>query len=199
MSLQTCIKLSEIMEFSSIHTAYKTLGVEGFYKQENYRNPHEAEIRYLLSTWAKEVETGRVLDLGCGDGLVTKILQPLGFLCEGIDPYLGRLYIENTGLECLPLTFKDLAQGKCQKTWPLVVASFSLHLCEESLLPSLIWNLGAPRILVVTPHKKPDLSKFASSVEHKVKVSSKGKSIHLYDWRIKVSNIMETPYASRSL
>ncbi|KAM0787798.1 hypothetical protein ACM66B_003852 [Microbotryomycetes sp. NB124-2] len=101
------------------------------------------------------------------------------------DPYTAPAYQQRTGLECLPLSFADVAAGKLptpqgipfedsaedanhsgegstrgDNVFDLVVVSFALHLIESS---SELWALltmlasRARWLVVVAPHKKPDV------------------------------------------
>lgn len=57
-------------------------------------------------------------------------------------------------------SFVDIVGGCLgERRWDWIVASFTLHLAPPSLLPALGWELArhAPRLLVVTPHKRPAL------------------------------------------
>ncbi|KAK4053269.1 hypothetical protein OIO90_004043 [Microbotryomycetes sp. JL221] len=103
------------------------------------------------------------------------------------DPYTAPAYKQRLGLECLPLSFADVAAGDLptpsgepyqteeseacdvqQKhdstvqddVFDLVVVSFALHLVESS---SELWALlttlatRAKWLIVIAPHKKPDI------------------------------------------
>ncbi|ETO35551.1 conserved fungal protein [Reticulomyxa filosa] len=62
----------------------------------------------------------------------------------------------------LKYTFVDIVGGcLTEKHYDMILCSYALHLCsEKSLLQSLCWNLHliSSYLLIVTPHKKPDIS-----------------------------------------
>jgi trans-aconitate methyltransferase len=116
-----------------------------------------------------------VLDLACGDGLVTRTLQSLGYQrIEGIDPYLSHLYTAATGCRCLNMSFKDIIQKTSDLKYSCIICSFGLHLCDKSMLPSLLWRLSemSSKLVVVSPSKfpvigKPEVERFALTPDKK--------------------------------
>jgi len=149
----------EVKIVASIRGYYESLGVDRYYAihGSEYRNPHEQQVRTLLQQAEEEGLIGnKVLDLCCGSGEVTCALP--GHDITGVDPYTSEAYRKRTGKECLPLSFLDIAQGRLQGQWDTIVCSFALHLCPESLLPQVLWQLRqvATTLVVITPHKRPD-------------------------------------------
>ncbi len=149
----------------SVRGAYEAHGVEGYYRQfgADYRNPHEGSIRAALEatvrTWRPGL--GRVLDLAAGSGEATLALRDLGAgQVDGVDPYTADAYAARTGQPAERFTFQDVAAGALAgRAYDLVVCSFALHLCEPSRLPTVCQQLAtiAPRLLILTPHKRPVL------------------------------------------
>jgi hypothetical protein len=149
----------------AIREQYRRHGVRGYYERHGarYRNPHEAALRQALpaavGTW--RLDLSRVLDLACGSGEVTLALRGLGAAeVEGVDPYTGPAYLARTGQPAEALSFEQVAAGALAgRRYSLVVCSFALHLLAASRLPQLAYQLArlAPRLLVLTPHKRPDL------------------------------------------
>jgi SAM-dependent methyltransferase len=98
--------------------------------------------------------TGKVLDLGCGDGLATKLLGGDCIGCDQSSEMISR-YHQETGCPGYVRTFWDelpLANS--------AVAVYSMHLCEPSRV-SMMWyrlnEAGAESVVVITPLKsKPD-------------------------------------------
>lgn len=143
----------------AIRDRYAREGVEGFYRREgaSYRNPHEDGVHAIL-TWADPA--GRVLDLGAGSGEATLWLERRGVTVDACDPYTQAAFAERAGRPCAGWSFVDIVGGCLEeRCWDWIVASFTLHLAPESLLPALGWELArhAPGLLVVTPHKRPAL------------------------------------------
>ena len=149
----------------SIRHGYEQHGVAGFYEAFGavYRNPHERAVRHALHTainhWQPSL--AQVLDLACGSGEATLALRELGAeQVSGIDPYTAAAYAERTGQSAETFTFEAIAAGALDgRRYSLIVCSYALHLLEPSRLPGLAYQLSrvAPGLLVLTPHKRPDL------------------------------------------
>lgn len=151
-----------------VRNEYSDIGVEAFYKKHSmdYRNPHEQKIYTILSNFLNEncfEKDLKILDLCAGSGEITRILKDNNFEnIIGSDPFTNNLYRKSTNKECLNLSFKDLAQGKLKESFDLVICSFAMHLAEKSLLPNILYNLSikSKRMIILTPHKKPDINMF---------------------------------------
>lgn len=149
----------------AIRTAYEEYGAEEYYRRfgAGYRNPHERVVREVIGACvAREaLDLGAVLDLACGSGEATRALLELGAAAvEGVDPYTAEAYRAATGRTAEPFTFEEIAAGAlADRSYSLVVCSFALHLADVSRLPLLAWQLAqiSGALLVVTPHKRPDL------------------------------------------
>jgi SAM-dependent methyltransferase len=147
-----------------IRPAYEEHGVTGFYQQfgSSYRNPHETILQSLLKRVSLEwqLDLSSVLDLACGSGEATLVLQELGAKVSGIDPYTFEAFLERTGLHAETFSFDDLANGVLEgRRYSLIVCSFALHLVEPSKLPMLMFQLAqiTDTLLVLTPHKRPQI------------------------------------------
>lgn len=150
---------------TSIRSAYEQYGSRAYYRVHghDYRNPHEAAIRQTVTAaldhWS--LDLSHVLDLACGSGEVTLALREAGAeRVIGIDPFTGDAYLRRTGQRAESLLFEDVAQGALDdREYSLIVCSFALHLIESSRLPALMYRLCAiaPRLLIITPHKRPQL------------------------------------------
>lgn len=160
----------------SIRQHYEDFGVEGFYTSGiQYSNNHTVYIEKLIRENHQNLPLDNVLDLACGNGLVTKALQNLGYKkIEGIDPYFSGSYTSETGCKCLSWSFKDLVQNTLDTRYSCIICSFALHLCERSMLPALIWRLSelSSKLVVISPSKFPiigkaDIEKFALTADKK--------------------------------
>ncbi|MEB3328038.1 MAG: class I SAM-dependent methyltransferase [Candidatus Sericytochromatia bacterium] len=126
-----------------------------YYEREasRYNNPHAPGIQALLRAVLAGVE-GTVLDLGCGDGLVTKWLAGLpGVRCVGLDRAAAMVerYRQETGCPAEVGTFD---QPLPRADW--IVSSYALHLAtpaEEAAMWWRMWETGAQQVVVVTPLK----------------------------------------------
>jgi SAM-dependent methyltransferase len=152
----------------SIRHGYEQHGVAGYYQAYGaaYRNPHEQAVRQALGAavarWQPSLSD--VLDLACGSGEATLALRDAGQAgaarVTGIDPYTAAAYRERTGQPAETFTFEAIAAGALAgRRYSLIVCSYALHLLEPSRLPGLAYTLSrlAPALLVLTPHKRPDL------------------------------------------
>lgn len=151
------------MSENSIRTGYDDLGVEEYYKRHqcDYYNPHEYIIKKHLR-WAYQENKlkHKILDLCCGSGEVTRVLLECnpGYDITGLDPYTAQAYYLRTGKCAIEMTFKDIADGKIHEHYDHIICSFALHLCPESMLPIVLWQLGeiSDSLIILTPHKRPD-------------------------------------------
>lgn len=83
----------------SIRNQYAEMGVNQYYKTNanSYQNPHEKIIQSLIETSLTTVDYGNnVLDMCCGNGLVTKILNHHVKNIYGNDPFMKKQYVEQT-------------------------------------------------------------------------------------------------------
>lgn len=125
----------------------------------DYTNPHEKIIHKLLKIAEENNYLGKkILDLCCGSGEVTVALNKNKYWVKGLDPYTGVAYYKRTGNTVMNLSFKDIVMGKLKEEFDTVICSFALHLCEESMLPMLLWKLKeiTSTLIVISPHKRPD-------------------------------------------
>lgn len=147
----------------SIRNAYSAMGVTEYYSNHarNYSNPHEPIIRHHVTHWMVGYSPDiSILDLCCGSGEVTRQLQTLGYdNVIGNDPYTHELYRTNTGNPCWTMDFKHIATRGLPTKFDLVVCSFAMHLCDVSMLPSVLYQLAiqSTTLLVITPNKRPNI------------------------------------------
>ena len=153
----------------SVRDGYEKLGVEDYYKEKSlsYTNPHEMKINTIMHKFLNEYikldKDSKILDLCCGSGEITRILDENGFEnVKGLDPFTNELYKSKTNKDCLNLNFKDIANGKLDEKFDVIFCSFALHLAEDSMLPNILYNLStiSDKLVVLTPHKKPDIKTF---------------------------------------
>ena len=164
------------MENQSIRAGYEELGVDEYYKEhsDTYSNPHIDRIEYLLKTKTAYENIGNtVLDLCCGSGEITNILLNNDinnkYNIDGLDPYTASAYTRNTGQRCMKLDFKDIVLGALKnKRCDTIICSYAMHLCEESMLNNLLYQLSliSETLIIVTPHKRPDIKQWWIEVGH---------------------------------
>jgi trans-aconitate methyltransferase len=135
-----------------------SLSPDNYYQHcgDVYYNPHSDLIKYFIeSQYSKLDQSSRILDLGCGDGLATKILLKLGISnIIGIDKsqVMVNRYEKETGCKALNIDFWDeLPQASS------IVATHSLHLCPPSRIFSTYWKfkeIGIKTALITSPLPK---------------------------------------------
>lgn len=144
----------------AIRNMYKNIGIDNFYKEygNDYKNPHAEIINHLL----KNVDVGEnILDLCCGSGEVTKNFLDKNII--GCDPYTYELYKKNTNKKILTYNFKDIAMGSLSSyKFDTIICSFALHLCEESMLNLILYQLAyiSEKLIIITPHKRPEVKNY---------------------------------------
>lgn len=150
----------------SIRAGYEKVGVVDYYKlnANSYSNPHELLIKDLLIDFISNFNRDlKILDLCAGSGEITRILQSQGFSnITGLDPFTFELYKQKTSCDCFTFDFKDLSIGKLSESFDLVICSFALHLAPESMLPNILYNLNTNNLLILSPHKRPNIKDFFS-------------------------------------
>lgn len=150
-----------------IRPLYDEYGPDVYYRDHagHYANPHFPQVKALLERNAGRLDLTHVLDFAAGGGEVTQVVRSMGAQeVTGCDPYTYALYEQQTGLRCLRHSFKDVLRGAlAESSFSLIVSSFALHLCSPKELYPLAWQLlqCAPLLVVITPHKRPDLGAYA--------------------------------------
>ncbi len=162
-------------EVESIRQAYQEHGTaQQFYQNAggHYRNPHETAVRECFrqchADWG--LDLSNVLDLACGSGEITLEVKGLGGRVVGMDPFTGCAYSSRTGQQAESVSFQDVGtNGLGSRKFSLIVCSYAMHLVEPSWLPMLVYRLSeaSNNLLILSPHKRPDLSQLCSKVEEK--------------------------------
>jgi hypothetical protein len=170
-----------------IRPLYDTYGAEGYYRDHagDYENPHFPEIKTLLERNFSRFDCADgVLDFAAGGGEVAQVLKNMGVdNITGCDPFTFGLFEKNTGLPCLRWSFKDVIKGEPLGQYSLIISSFALHLCPQKDLFPLTWHLlqAAPTLVVITPHKRPELEKLpgVGLVWEDVAETERGKKVRM--------------------
>ena len=126
-----------------------------YYKRHarRYANPHAEGIAEVLARLAGHLH-GHVLDLGCGDGLATKLLAERGLSFVGADnaPAMVKRYRRETGCPGVVAGFGDVLPAADS-----AVSSYAMHLmtpAEASMAWYRLWEAGVDAVVVVTPFKE---------------------------------------------
>lgn len=132
----------------SIRTRYDIEGIYGTYNGEDpYINPHMKDILQLVNDL--NLKSLNILDLCAGNGEISNLLKSNNIVC-GNDPYMAEIYKQNTGLECSEYFFKDISMSFDQK-YDAIICSYALHLCEDSYLSNVLYNLKFKQLIVLSP------------------------------------------------
>lgn len=147
----------------SIRKYYEIYGVKKYYENfaKQYKNPKENIVNKLVKESLSKWNLGKkFLDLCCGSGEITRAITQScdKYSIIGLDPYTSKLYKKNTGKECLIKDFDDILKHGIQDYFDTIFCSFALHLCEESKLKCVLWQLSlvCDNLVIITPHKRPD-------------------------------------------
>lgn len=155
------------MKKKGVRDEYSEIGVDEYYIKHgaDYENPHEEIIQNILRKLDEENYIGhKILDLSCGSGEVSEFLMGRGHIAVGTDPYTSEAYEKRTGQKPLKLSFIDIVNGKLSENVDTIICSFAMHLCEESMLPFLLFRLGeiSSTLIIISPNKRPKLSSIQS-------------------------------------
>ena len=147
----------------------------------DYHNPHAPGIAVLLARFAPHLH-GTVLDLGCGDGLATKLLADrpgLKFVGADSAPGMVARYEAETGWPGVVAGFGDPLPAADS-----VVSSYAMHLATPEEAAVMWWRLhetGADVVLVVTPFKERPAAPahyFALAEAHSAPLGPDAKTLH---------------------
>lgn len=120
---------------------------------KEYSNPHKKPIIRLIDKFTDIIEEP-ILDLGCGDGLITKHLMYLEYTnIIGVDNSQEMLdrYSKETKKRPYKATFID-ELPKCAT----IIASYSMHLVEQSMLHLAMFRIkesGCKNFIVISPFR----------------------------------------------
>lgn len=130
------------------------MGVEKFYEEnsESYSNPHAIYVKACLERLNLPSNL-KVLDVGCGDGLVTKILHHYGNrTLSGIDKHMSERYTRETGYPCRDYSFEEISRGFTEWDGPydVAVCSYMVDLIPASYMAGFFWHLAKNSQNIVT-------------------------------------------------
>ncbi len=151
------------MEDKGISDKYRKMGVEKYYARfgSSYTNPHYREVRLLLMNNASRLDYSNTLDFCCGAGEVSTVLEELGFSSfEGMDPFTEEAFKKNHDVPFFDSDFDTIIKEGLPGKYSSVICSFAMHLCPEEKLYPLCSKIfeSSPSLVIITPHKRPDLS-----------------------------------------
>lgn len=114
----------------------------------HYINEQSSAIKQILNQF--EIK-GRVIDLGCGDGLVTKLLSNIDFVGIDSSPEMISRYNNETKSKGIVGNFWDVLPKA-----DMAIASHCLHLCPISRMHEVRYRLqeaGVSKVIVTSPFK----------------------------------------------
>jgi len=142
----------------AIRNEYQTVGVDNYYidNANTYVNPHSKQaLDCLDALWQSSFTS--VLDLACGDGLITKHLKTNRFSGSivGCDKFLFSRYRKETQCPCFEYSFQDIARQKHDLPMiDLTVISYAIDLVEKSYLDNMLFSLSlvSDYLLIIRPN-----------------------------------------------
>ena len=156
-----------------IRDEYSKMGVDNFYKTQNYTNPHLDTIQLCLDWVTTKINITSFIDLAAGNGEITTHLNKKGiYNGVGIDPYLCDKYKSKTGEECINLSFEDISKNGLDITKQTIICSYALHLCDKSYFNNLMYNLSTncEYFILISPSKHPVINDNYFELIHKTKI-----------------------------
>ena len=98
----------------------------------------------------------KILDLACGDGLITKWIGNKSDVI-GSDGYLHERYTRETCKKCYPYTFANICDfnNSIDNNFDLIVFSYAIDLVEDSYIQQLLYRLSllSKELLIIRPNK----------------------------------------------
>jgi SAM-dependent methyltransferase len=169
----------------SLRQHYEQFGVDKYYidHSDKYVNYHYDQVKDLLIK--NEYINGSILDLCCGNGEVTQVLQDLGHTnIKGCDPYTYQHYIDKTKKECYQYNFVHIMNNKLNEKFDTIICSFAMHLCPIKDLSFMISNLTFNKLIIISPHKRPNLDNILKLVHTDFSLTQVGKKVYLKVYEI---------------
>lgn len=153
-------------------------------KSDIYCNPHSTGIQFILTEIVRIFPNlqGRIIDLGCGDGLITKTLSkliPNSFFGIDSSNQMVDRYKKETGYPARQQEFwQEMPQAD------IAIASYSLHLSPQSRLAACgawLLNSSIKKLLIISPIKRPKtIPGFETTQELYWNVGPSESRIYLY-------------------
>lgn len=132
----------------SIRTRYDLYGIDSVYNgSDPYTNPHMNDILSLVKMI--NPTNSSILDLCCGNGEITNLLKSHNNV-HGSDPYMKTIYENNTNTLCYEYSFADISK-KFEHEFDYIICSYALHLCEDSYMSNVLYNLNCKYLVVISP------------------------------------------------
>jgi len=184
--------LKKTLQIRGNFDKYKRLGA---YHWDSYKNnlEYKTHVDYIVENWKKRSK-GTLLDVGCGDGLISCFLAESGFKVKGID-------IESEGIKlakrkCLSVVFKVKDVFNINEQFDYLLASEVIeHLSNPDEFLQKIKGIFRKEALVTTPNKdyykhidpyhmkEYNIYEFENLLKKYFKIFQVQKSdYHLYGW-----------------
>lgn len=143
---------------TSIRENYIEKGVAAYYSDygNEYENPHAQDVIKCLRYFYQKDKHQKILDLACGDGLITKWIGNKSDVI-GVDGYLHKRYTIETGKKCYPYTFANICDfnNSIENNFDLIIFSYAIDLVETSYIQQLLYRLSliSKELLIIRPNK----------------------------------------------
>ena len=141
-----------------VYDMYQKHGVDDYYKKysNDYYNPHQDKIKDLFIKHLQPLisRNDTILDIACGDGLISRIVNEYCYCnlnnIDGTDPFFNNMYVK------MKLSFEDIAMGKLNKKYSIVICCYAFHLIKDSWKYDFLTQLAlvTDTFIIITPSKK---------------------------------------------
>ena len=129
--------MSEQLE---IYNQYVIHGVDKYYELYNstYYNPHADKIKNIINTHLLNLikKNNKILDIACGNGLITRIINNNNNIIIGCDPYFKNKYVNYN------YSFEDIAKGLLNIKVDMAICCYAFHLLNKSWYYSFLNELA---------------------------------------------------------
>ncbi len=137
-----------------IRESYNQSGVDGYYSEQSdsYSNPHTAFVKECLDSI--QIDGPRIIDFGCGDGLVTKhLMKNKSLTFVGIDKYMADRYSRETKFQAVSLGFDEMINGIDVQA-DVAICSYVIDLIPDTFIKQVMWSLSqsVERIITIRPN-----------------------------------------------
>ncbi len=166
----------------------KEVSPEQYYLEHScdYENPQADAVEVILRSFLPYFGNGTILDIGCGDGLATKIMRPrLNNLIIGVDSspaMIDRYSLETESRGVVAHFWETLPRAK------YAVACHSLHLCPDSYKHMVEFRLkeAGVKTLIVTSPLKSVMNGFSFPILRQTVSASGSSKKTVWGWVVSI-------------
>jgi 2-polyprenyl-3-methyl-5-hydroxy-6-metoxy-1,4-benzoquinol methylase len=157
------VQQPELLARANLHDLYREMRDDAYLEEERGRR---AAARRLLDLVGRQVPGGRLLDAGCGHGLLLDEARARGFEVMGLEiSRHAAAHARGLGLEVLEVPLEEFAVPADGRFDAIVLADVIEHLADPQAALDRCVELLAPGgvLCVVTPDPASLVARFAGS------------------------------------